>query len=492
MTAAETGLLVRDSLFIAGEWTVPAGDELITVVSPHSERPVARVAAASTADVDKAVAEARQAFDSGVWRNRPLTERIATMERFAGLYRSRIQEFADVTTREMGAPIAFTSMAASFPSWALDAFIDVARRHPWEEARQGYFGELTVRREPVGVVAAIVPWNVPQFVTMSKLAPALLSGCSIIIKPAPESPLNALLLADLLAEVDLPRGVVSVLPATRESSEYLVCHPGVDKVAFTGSTATGRRVAALCGERLKRCSLELGGKSVSMILDDADVDAMVAQFPATSLSNSGQICIAHTRVLASRERYDEVVAALAAAMSGLKLGDPQDPDTALGPLVAQRQQERVNSYIELGQQEGARVVVGGPGRPAGLDSGWYVRPTLFADARNDMRIAREEIFGPVVTVIPFTDVQDAIDIANDSPYGLGGAVWTRDLEVGRHVARSVRTGTFGVNLPGVLDFMAPFGGFKESGIGREFGPEGLDEYVQLKTFAVGASPAPTA
>jgi betaine-aldehyde dehydrogenase len=340
-----------------------------------------------------------------------------------------------------------------------------------------------VRSEGVGVVGAIVPWNVPQFVTMSKLAPALLSGSTIVIKPSPETPLDAILMAELLEEAGIPKGVVSVIPAGREVGEHLVRHPGVDKIAFTGSTAAGRTIASICGEQLKRVSLELGGKSAAIVLDDADLAHTMEGLKFASLMNNGQACVAQTRILASRTRYDEVVEALADTVRGMKVGDPDDPTTEIGPLVAERQQERVDKYIALGQEEGARVVVGGNGRPDGIDKGWYVQPTVFADVDNKMRIAQEEIFGPVLAVIPYDDVDDAVRIANDSEFGLAGSVWTADTEQGMDVARRVRTGTYGVNQY-TMDFVAPFGGFKASGIGREFGREGLEHYLELKSIAV--------
>jgi aldehyde dehydrogenase (NAD+) len=303
-----------------------------------------------------------------------------------------------------------------------------------------------------------------------------------VIKPSPETPLDAMLMAELLEEAGIPKGVVSVIPAGREVGEHLVRHRGVDKIAFTGSTAAGRTIASICGEQLKRVSLELGGKSAAIVLDDANLEDTVNGLRMASFMNNGQACVAQTRILASRSNYDNVVGALAEMVKTMQVGDPNDPMTEIGPLVAERQQERVDKYIALGQEEGAKVVVGGNGRPAGLEKGWYVQPTVFADVSNDMRIAQEEIFGPVISVIPFDDVDDAVRIANDSEFGLAGSVWTGDNDLGMDVARRVRTGTYGINQY-TMDFVAPFGGFKASGIGREFGKEGLEHYIELKTIA---------
>ena len=327
-----------------------------------------------------------------------------------------------------------------------------------------------MRKAPVGVVGAIVPWNVPHLVLMPKLIPALIAGCAVVVKPAPETPLDAMWLAEMLDEVDLPEGVVSIVPGGRDTGEHLVRHPGVDKIAFTGSTASGRRIAAICGEQLKRVSLELGGKSAAIILDDADIDSTVAGLKTAGLMNNGQGCVLQTRILVSERRHDEVVDALAEMMSGLQVGDPADEATDIGPLVAQRQQHRVQGYIRAGIDEGARIVVGGDDSP--YDRGWYVRPTLFADATNQMRIAREEIFGPVLTVLKYSDERDAVRIANDSDYGLAGSVWTADTAHGLQIAEAVRTGTYGINMYDI-DIASPFGGFKQSGIGREFAAEGL-------------------
>ncbi len=481
-----TTSLDRDALFIGTTWVAPATDATIEVISPHTEEVVARVPEGSIADIDAAVAAARRAFDEGPWPRMSPDERIEVVARLSALYAGRLDEMAEVIATEMGSPISFAKLAQAPAPWMqIEAFLKIAREFPWEESRPGALGgDVLVRHEPVGVVAAIPPWNVPQFTVLSKLIPALLTGCTIVIKPAPETPLDTYLLADLLVEAGVPEGVVSIVAAGREVGEHLVRHPGIDKVAFTGSTAAGRRIGAICGEQLKRCSLELGGKSAAIVLDDADVIAVVEGLKFVGVMNSGQACVAQTRVLVSRDRHDEVAEAIAAGIGGMKVGDPLDPATEIGPMVARRQQERVSSYIEIGQQEGATLLTGGTGRPEGLDTGWYVRPTVFAGVDNSMRIAQEEIFGPVLSVIAYDSVDDAVRIANDSEYGLAGTVWTADREAGLGVARRVRTGTYGVNTY-TMDFAAPFGGFKASGIGREFGPEGLAQYTEPKSVYLG-------
>ena len=476
----------QDELFIGGTWVPAATGERIDVVSPHTEAPVATVAAAGPADVDKAVGAARTAFDAGPWPRMEPAARIDAIRRLAKIYGERRPDMAQLITSEIGAPISFAQRAQAALPWAMmNAFCDVADSYPWREDRAGLYGsDIQVRREPVGVVAAIVPWNMPQFLTVTKLVPALLAGCSVILKPAPESPLNALLLAELIAEADLPQGVVSVLPGDAALGEYLVKHPGVDKVSFTGSTAAGRAVAAACAPDLKRVSLELGGKSAAIILGDADPAAVAAGIRGASLSMSGQICNALTRILVPADQAADFTDALAAEMSSMVVGDPTDESTHIGPLVARRQQDRVRGYIETGQSEGARLVIGGTAMPDGLDRGWFVQPTLFADADNSMRIAREEIFGPVLTVIPYADEDDAVAIANDSDYGLAGSVWTADTDHGVSIAERIRTGTFGVNQGYTMDPFAPFGGVKSSGYGRELGREGIDGYTDTKSIAV--------
>ena len=476
----------HDRFYIGGQWVAPAGSGTIDVVSPHTEEVIGRVPDGTAADMDRAVAAARDAFDNGPWPQMDPADRAAAVGRLADLYAARLGDFAEIITEEMGSPITFSQLAqAPQPQMMLSYFADLGKTFTWEDERPGMFGPVTVRREPVGVVAAIVPWNVPQFTIMTKLPAALVAGCTVVVKPAPETPLDSYLLAELIEQADLPPGVVNIVPAGREVGEHLVSHADVDKVAFTGSTAAGRRIGSICGQQLKRCSLELGGKSAAIILDDADLAATMGWLQMASLMNNGQACVAQTRILAPRSRYDETVDALSGMVAGLAVGDPSDPATQVGPLVAKRQQDRVEGYITAGQDEGAKVVTGGS-RASGQDRGWYVAPTVFADVDPAMRIAREEIFGPVLAVIPYEDEAHAIKIANDSDYGLAGTVWTADVEHGMQIARRVRTGTYGVNMY-MIETCAPFGGYKASGIGRELGPEGLMSYLEYKSIASPAS-----
>jgi aldehyde dehydrogenase (NAD+) len=468
-----------DQVFVGGRWCDATSDERIEVVSPHTEDIIATAAAGSATDIDIAVWAARTAFDDGTWPGLPVAERISVVEKFAAIYAQHIDEMADLITLEMGSPSSFSRLGqAAGAATMMQLAIQTAREFPWAQRRQGLLGEAHLRRQPVGVVGIIIPWNVPQNLLMPKLIPALIAGCTVVVKPAPETPLDSLWVAEMTEQAGFPSGVVSVVPGGRETGEALVRHPGVDKIAFTGNSGTGRHIAALCGERLKRYSLELGGKSAAIVLDDARIDKTVAGLKMASLMNNGQACVAQTRILVSRRRHDELVGALSEMMGGLVVGDPTDPATDIGPLVSRRQQQRVIDYIRCGSAEGAELVIGGEDPP--YDRGWYVQPTLFTAATNDMTIAREEIFGPVLTVLTYEDENDAVRIANDSDYGLAGSVWTADVAHGLEISGRVRTGTYGINMY-MLDISSPFGGFKQSGIGREFAEEGLAEYTELQT-----------
>ena len=470
-----------DNLFIGGHWTAPATDARLEVFSPATEEKVGSTPVAAPADVDAAVAAARRAFEEGPWPQTTPAERGAILAKVATLIEQRSAELTTTLTSEMGAPAMAVNMMQQTPALAvLNYYAGLADSFPWSEVRHGVFGQSTVRREPVGVVAAIIAWNVPLFLAVNKLAPALLAGCTVVLKPAPETPLATNILADIFTDAGLPEGVLSVLPGGTETGEYLVEHPGIDKITFTGSTAVGRKIGAVAAQQLKRCSLELGGKSAAILLADMDVPATMPMLLFSGLMNSGQACVAQSRILAPRSRYDEILDAMVTFAGFMPVGDPTDPANQLGPLISAKQRERVEGYIASGKEQGARIVLGG-GRPAGLEKGWFVESTIFADVDNSMRIAREEIFGPVLSVIPYDSEDDAIKIANDSTYGLAGSVWTTDIEHGLDVASRVRTGTYAINWY-AFDPGSPFGGYKASGIGRESGPEGLDAYCEQKSI----------
>ncbi|SDY59650.1 Acyl-CoA reductase [Saccharopolyspora shandongensis] len=480
-------MITYDRLFIAGSWAAPSSPELLNILSPHDQAVIGRAAQAQPADVDRAVLAARAAFDEGPWPSTPPAERIAVIRRFNALREANAEKIATLIAAENGSARWFTLAGQSGLTRQANAYLKAAEEFGWEEELESSDPDSTarslVRREPVGVVAAVIPWNSPYSAAYAKIIPALLAGNAVILKASPENSLSMGLLADLLQQVGLPEGVISVLPADRETSEHLVSHPGVDKISFTGSTAAGRRIASIAGEQLKRVSLELGGKSAAIILPDADLDRAVQGLKFASLLNNGESCIAHTRILAPRSRYEEVVAAVQELVESLEVGDPNAAGTFIGPMVRRDQQQRVRDYIELGIAEGARLVTGGPQVPQGLENGYYVTPTVFADVDNSMRIAREEIFGPVLVVIAYDDEDDAVRIANDSEYGLSGGVWSADEAHALAIARRMRTGTVTVNGASV-GFDGPFGGFKNSGIGREYGAVGLAQYVEHKTITL--------
>lgn len=479
----ETQFGEHGSIYIGGAWVPPARPGTIDVTSAATGELVGRVAEATVADVDAAVAAARAAFDDPRgWPSWSAAERAAALKRLAEELGARGEETARLVSSQNGMPISLALASESvFPALLLGYYGDLVAQFPAEEVREALTGGTTlVRRQPVGVVAAIVPWNFPQTLTFFKLAPALAAGCTVVLKPSSETLLDALLLGEAVAAAGLPPGVVNVLTGRGPVGAALAGHPGVDKVAFTGSTEVGRTIGETCGRMLRPVTLELGGKSAAIVLDDADLLPQLEDFFAATLLNNGQTCYLGTRVLAPRSRYDEIVEVVAGLAASLRTGDPLDPGTQVGPLVSSHQRDRVEGYIAGAREEGARLVSGG-GRPAGLDRGWFVEPTVFADVDNAMTIAREEVFGPVLAVIPYRDDAEAVAIANDSGYGLGGSVWSSDPERATAVARRVRTGTIGINGY-MLDPGAPFGGVKWSGHGRELGPEGLQAYQVLTSL----------
>lgn len=474
---------VRDRLFIGNEWVEPSTDAVIEVISPITEDVYARTPDAAPADIDRAVTAARNAFESGPWASATPDERADAIAALSQALQKRAADIADVVTRENGTPAQQSIMTQVYAAtMVLDTYADIARSYTWEDDRTGALGQkVRVRRAPVGVCAGITPWNVPLFIMAMKLGPCLASGSTMVLKPAPETALDPYLLAEAVLDAGLPPGVINIVAASREASEYLVGHPGIDKVSFTGSTTTGQRIGAICGGQIKRVTLELGGKSAAIVLDDVDLEASLPNLLMSGLMNNGQACAAQTRILAPRSRYREIVDAMAAGVAAMPLGDPTDPATAIGPVVAERQRDKIVGLLEAGRAEGAKAAIGG-GRPGHLPKGWYIEPTVFYDVDNSMRIAREEIFGPVLSVIPYDTEEEAIAIANDSDFGLSGSVWTSDLDHAATIAARLRTGTVPINSAMLLDFRSPFGGFKQSGIGRELGPEGLDAYVEYQSI----------
>ena len=476
-TAATTNW---DKLFIGGQWVEPSSSEIIEVFSPATGEKVGQAPLATKADVDAACAAARKAFDEGPWPRMTPQERQAVLAKATALIEESADEFKTLLKLETGQPQTIVDMMQYGAAMStLQFYASAADKFAWKDIRDGIYGQTLVLKEPVGVVGAVVAWNVPFFLAANKLGPALLAGCTIVLKPAAETPLTTNLMAQKFLEAGLPEGVLSVVPGGPETGRALTDNPALDKFTFTGSSAVGKEIGKIAAEKLKPCTLELGGKSAAIILEDADLDSTLPMLLFSGLMNSGQACVGQTRILAPRSRYDEVVEKVAAGVAAMQVGVPDDPAAMVGPLISEKQRERVEGYIKKGIEEGARLVTGG-GRPEGLDSGWFVQPTVFADVDNKMTIAQEEIFGPVLSVIPYEDEDDAVRIANDSVYGLAGSVYTTDHAKGVEIASKVRTGTYGINMY-AFDPGAPFGGYKNSGIGRECGPEGIAGYCESKS-----------
>jgi acyl-CoA reductase-like NAD-dependent aldehyde dehydrogenase len=477
-------------IYIGGEWVAPSSGAQIEVFNSGSEELFVSVAEAQAKDVDRAVAAARKAFDTGPWPRMTHTERARYMTAIARELDARGEDLARIWTTESGVLHSNARGSSGAYGHCFDQFAVLAETFPFEEVRRpspgtGDYGIIV--REPVGVVAAIVAWNGPTVQMAYKCAPALLAGCTVVVKPPPDAPSSSYVFAEICEKVGLPAGVVNVIVADRAASEHLVRHPDVDKVSFTGSSATGKKIAAICGERIARCTLELGGKSPALILDDYDLDAAAASITSRTVYLTGQACIATSRLIVPKRRHDDFVEALAARFGSTLVGDPFDETTQMGPLATGHHRQRVLGYIEKGKVEGARLATGG-GRPKDLDRGWYVEPTVFANVDNNFTIAREEIFGPVLSVIPAEDEEDAVRIANDTNYGLAGVVFTNDPDRAYAVSRRIRTGMMGQNALRT-DFAMGFGGMKQSGMGREGGVEGLLPYLEMKTILMDERPS---
>jgi acyl-CoA reductase-like NAD-dependent aldehyde dehydrogenase len=481
-----------DRFFIDGEWVAPSSGAVFDVVDSATEQVYFRVPEAQRPDMDLAIGAARRAFDRGPWPRMTHAERAGVLRAMADALERRAADYSAMWPRESGVLYAFAAASESGCPATLRSYADLADDYPFEEPfapnpltlAGGGYGLLV--REPVGVVGAIIPWNAPLPLILIKVAPALLAGCTVIVKLSPEAPGGGYLLAEIAEEVGLPPGVLNVVTADRAVSESMVRDARVDKIAFTGSTAAGRKIGAICGERVARCTLELGGKSAAVILDDADIQTAAVTLAGAESFLSGQVCASLTRVVVPRARHDDFADALAAAFSAIEVGDPFDSATQMGPLAMERQRDRVEHYIAKGVEQGATLVTGG-GRPKHLDRGYYIEPTVFAGVDNKHVIAQEEIFGPVLSVIAADSEEHAIDIANDTVYGLNAAVFTADVARARQVAARLRSGTVGHN--GMrIDMDTAFGGFKQSGIGREGGREGLAAYLETKTVLLDAAP----
>jgi aldehyde dehydrogenase (NAD+) len=470
-------MFVHDRLYVDGDWRASAGSDTIPVVSSATEQEIGRVPRGTAADVDAAATAARRAFEGG-WGATSVEERAAWLEKLGAALKTRVPDLAQAIAHEVGTALGYaTKVQAEFPVSMLAANAGFLRSATLEET----LGNSLVVKEPVGVVGCITPWNYPLHQVICKVAPALAAGCTVVLKPAELAPLSAFILAEAAREIGLPAGVLNVVAGPgRVVGEAIAAHPAIDMVSFTGSQAAGSRVAAVAGADIKKVCLELGGKSAFVVLDDAPFDKAIPAGVNHCMQNSGQTCSAWTRMLVPRARQGEAVDLAVAQLAKLTLGDPFAPTTRLGPLVSAAQRDSVIGYIAKGMAEGARVVAGGR-RPEGLPTGFYVEPTIFADVDNGMTIAREEIFGPVLAIVPYDSEDDAVRLANDSPYGLSGGVWAGSPERALAVARKLRTGQVDVN-GGRFNPLAPFGGYKKSGLGREIGPLALDEFFQLKAI----------
>jgi betaine-aldehyde dehydrogenase len=476
---AGAGIENKDKLYIGGQWVGSDGKGTVEVINSATEEVVATVPEGTAVDADRAVQAARAAFAG--WSQTDPEERAQYLDKIQAGLAARSEDLIRIIASEVGMPVSMVPLfQLGTPPFAFGYYANLLRSRPLETEESGSL----IVREPVGVVAAITPWNYPLHQIALKVAPALAAGCTVVLKPSDVAPLNAFVLAEVIDAAGLPAGVFNLVSGPGAVvGEALASHPEVDMVSFTGSTRAGKRVQELASQTIKRVALELGGKSANIILDDADFETAVKNGVRDVLRNSGQSCDALSRMLVPRARQDEAVAIAKQTAEGAKVGDPFAEDSNVGPLVSAIQQERVRNYIKRGEEEGARLVTGGADQPEGLERGYYVRPTIFADVKPDMTIAQEEIFGPVVSIIPYEDEEDAIRIANDSIYGLSGAVWSGDAERAKRVAKRMRTGRVYINGAS-FNVMAPFGGYKQSGIGRELGTFGLDEFLEVKAVQV--------
>ncbi|TVP72489.1 MAG: aldehyde dehydrogenase [Rhodobacteraceae bacterium] len=472
-------LKAPDSFYINGDWVRPSSDKRIDVISPVTEEKLLSYPEATSADMDRAIAAARTAFDEGPWPRMSATDRARALRRVADRITDRLDEIAWAWTTQVGAPISLTRKLVPQNATLFSHYADLIESYAFLDIRQrDDGGEVRVLREPVGVCAAISPWNAPMVLLSYKIAAGLAAGCTMVAKPSPETPLEAYILAECIEAAGLPRGVFNLVPAGRDGGEYLIRHRDIEKVAFTGSTEVGKHIMRVCADRLARVSLELGGKSAAVLLPDADFATALPSLLAYSMPITGQVCFSLTRLLVPETRKVEFLEMFLPAVRAIKLGDPADPATHMGPLAMARQRDRVEDYIAAGRAGGAQLACGG-GRPRGWDRGYFIEPTVFTNVTPDMKIAQEEIFGPVVSVIGYSDEDDAAAKANATPYGLNGAVYSADPERGFAFARRLRTGGLTVNGM-IVDPKHPFGGYRASGMGREGGPEGLENYLEVK------------